>query len=205
MPGINTLSLGSSMHQEWHEGDTNRVKKPNRVDYDNYISEHLKSRVFVDFEVLIKHILQVPDDWRTRWGPAIEAVKMDLEFQKHHEEYLEQCDKASAHEKSLYGPLTNTANAVLDVLSRSTFDGISPKTPQCYRINDQKRLRGGVFSKSSISPDIVLLHKDLQPSEGDLHWVNPLHILEVSRVLCNGRNMPRLAINGECATCSFYD
>ena len=193
------------MHQKWQEGDTDRVKK-SRVDYDNYISEHLKRRVFVDFEVLMKHVMHVPDDWKTRWGPAIEAVKVDPEFQKHHEEYCEQCDKTSAHEKSLYGPLTNTANAVLDVLSRSTFDGISPKTPQYYRINDPKRLRGGAFSKFSLSPDIVLLHKDLQPSEkGGLHWINPLHILEISKALCNGRRMHRLVIDGEHATCSFCD
>lgn len=100
----------------------------------------------------------------------------------------------------------NTTNAVLGVLSRSTFDGISPKTPQYYHINDPKWLRGGAFSKFSLSPDIVLLHKDLQPSEArNLHWMNPLHILEVSRALCNGRSMPRVAIKGECATCSFRD
>jgi len=202
VPDLTPLSLGSSMRQR-QEGDTDRVEKFNREDYDDYIREDLRSRVFVDFEVFMKYVLHVPDDWKTAWGPAIEAIKADPDFKGHHEEYCKQCNKYGSQEESFYAPLVNTANAVLDVLSRSTFDGISPKIPQYYHVNDPKKLRGGVFNKFNLSPDLVLLHDECQPSEKeDLHWANPLHILEVKpydNALCDGTRLPRLVIDGQCA------
>ena len=205
VPDLTPLSLGSSMRQR-QEGDTDRVEKFNREDYDDYIREDLRSRVFVDFEVFMKSVLHVPDDWKTAWGPAIEAVKADPDFKKHYEEYCKQCNKFGSREGPFYAPLMNTANAVLGVLSRSMFDGISPNIPQYYRVNDPKKLRGGVFNKFNLSPDLVLLHSECQPSEEeDLHWANPLHILEVKpydNALCDGTSMPRLVIDGKCATSS---
>jgi len=50
--------------------------------YDDCIHEDLTSRVFVDFEVFIKRFLHAPDDWKTLWGPAIDAVKVDSAFNK---------------------------------------------------------------------------------------------------------------------------
>ena len=189
------------------EGDTDRVEKFNREDYDDYIREDLKSRVFVGFEVFMKYVLHVPDDWETAWGPAMEAVKADPDFEEQHKEYCKQCKKFGSQEKPFYAPLMNTANAVLDVLSRSTFDGISPNISQHYRVNDPKKLRGGVFNKFHLSPDLVLLHNECRPSEEeDLHWANPLHILEVKpydNALCDGTTVPRLVIDGQCATSSL--
>jgi hypothetical protein len=202
VPDITPLSLGSSMRQK-QEGDTDRVEKFNRADYDDYIREDLNSRVFVDFEVFMKHVLHVPDNWKTEWGPAIEAVKADPDFKNHHKEYCERCNEFGSHEESFYAPLMNTANAALDVLSRSTFDGISRKIPQYYRVNDPKKLRGGIFNKFNLSPDLVLLHDDCQPSKQDFHWANPLHILEVKpydNALCDGTNIPELVIDGKYAT-----
>ena len=147
VPDITPLSLGSSVRQG-QEGDTDRVEKYDRGDYDDYIREDLKSRVFVDFEVFMKHVLHVPDDWKTLWEPAIEAVKEDPSFNEHHTKYCHQCDKSGSREASFYEPLMDTANAVLKVLSRSTFDGISPGIPQHYRVNDPKKLRGGGYQQS---------------------------------------------------------
>ena len=205
-PDITPLSHGSSVRQR-QEGDTDRVERYKREDYDGYIREDLQSRVFVDFEVFMKHVLHVPDDWKTLWGQAIRAVKGDPDFKAHLEEYRRHCDNSSAQEVSFYKPLVDTANAVLDVLSRPEFSDISSGIPQYYCVNDPKKIRGGVFSKTGLSPDLVALHEDCRPSgEESLHWANPLHILEVKPfdgALCDGNSMPILVVNGECAMGSF--
>ena len=189
------------------EGDTDRVEKFNRSDYDDYIREDLMGRVFVDFEVFMKHVLHVPDNWRTAWGPAIEAIKADSDFKKYHEEYCKHCNKRGSHEKVFYKPLMNTANAAFEVLSRPMLGAASPKITQYYRVNDPKKLRGGIFNKFHLSPDLVVLHKDCKASEqDDLHWANPLHILEVKpfdSALCDGRSISRLVVNGERPTSSL--
>ena len=207
MPDITPLSRGSSMFQR-QEGDTDRVDGYTRGDYDEYIREDLQSRVFVDFEVFMKYVLHVPDDWRTRWKEAIKAVKESSKFKDHLKKYSRHCNDSSASEASLYNPLKDSANAVLEVLSQ--FDDISPGIPQRYCVNDPKRLRGGVIS--NLSPDLVVLHKGCERPEGrSLHWANPLHILEVKPsggAICDGMNMPRLAVNGKRATgslCGCYD
>ena len=202
IPDITPLSNGSSIRQR-QEGDTDRVERYKREDYDDYIREDLRSRVFVDFEVFMKHVLHVPDDWETQWEPAIKAVKADPVFNHHHKEYRQHCDNSGTQEVTFYEPLTKTANAILDVLSRSNFDGISSGVPQCYRVNDPKKLRGGVINRVNLSPDLVVLHEDCESSEAEsLHWANPLHILEVKPfdgALCDGTTIPRLVVNGKCA------
>ena len=181
IPDTTPLSHGSSMCQS-HEGDTDWVEEFDWEDYGNCIREDLRSRVFVDFEVFMKHVLHVPDNWRTSWGPAIEAVKADSDFKRHHEEYCNHCDKIGSQEKTFYGPLMNAANAVLEAVSRSAFDGISSRVP-----------------------NLVVLPKDRQPSEG-LRSENPLRILKFNpynNSLCDGTRIPRLIVDGEHATISL--
>ena len=202
VPDLTPLSLGSSTCQS-QESDTDRAERFHQADYDGYIREDLRSRVFVDFEVFMKYVLHVPDDWKTAWGPAIEAVKADPDFERCYEKYCEQCNKSYSQEESFYAPLINAANAALGVLSRSTFDGIPSQTPQYYHANNAKKLRGEVFNKFNLSPDLVL-RNECQPSKKeDLHWANPLHILEdelYDNALCDGTSVPRLVIDGQCAT-----
>ena len=189
------------------EGDTDRIDKYDCADYEGYIREDLTSRVFVDFEVFMKSVLHVPDDWETRWERAIEEVKADPEFNEHHTTYCGVCNQAGTREDLLYPPLMNTANAVLGVLSRSGFDGIPSGPRQYYHINDPHRLKGGVMNKNHLSPDLVLLHQSRARPEGPLHWANPLHVLEVKpydNALCDGKNMPRLVVDGKCAIHSFH-
>ena len=203
LPDTTPLARGSSVRQR-QEGDTDRVEGYKREDYDDYIREDLECRVFVDFEVFMKHVLHVPDDWRTKWAPAIEAVKANRDFTKHLNEYRKHCNTSSAQESSFYKPLVAIANTILGVLSQSKFNGISSGIPQYYRVNDPKKLRGGVINKAGLSPDLVALHEDCKPSrEGSLHWANPLHILEVKPsggALCEGKGMPRLVVDGKRAT-----
>lgn len=183
------------------EGDTDRVEKYKCSDYEAYITEDLKGRVFVDFEVFMKHVLRVPDKWRDLWGPTIKAIKADPEFNKHHKEYCEHCNEPGSHEVVFYKPLVNTANAVLDVLSRSRFPNISSGVPQRYHVNDPKKLQGGVMNKANLSPDVIVLDDGCQPSKGDhLHWANALYILEVKPydgAIYDGRDIHRLVTNGE--------
>ena len=148
-------------------------------DYDDYIRGDMNSRVFVDFDVIMKYVLHIPDGWKTTWGPAIEAVKEDPDFKRKYEEYCKYCDQFGTQEEIPFVPLVSTAKAALNVLSRSTFDDIPPKSPD----------------------------KNRQPSEEeDPHCVDPLCVLEVKGrdgALCDGRNMPRLVVDGEYATSSF--
>ena len=169
--------------------------------YDNCIREDLTGQVFVDFEVFIKHVLHVPNDWRTLWGLAINAVKADSAFNKHRKEYREHCDRIGSQKNTFHRPLMDTANAVLEVLSRSTFDNITPKVPHYYRVDGPTELLGGVTNNFSLSPDLVALHKDCQPSkEEDVRRENLLHVLEVKPYgggLCDGKKIPRLVFNGK--------
>ncbi|KAF9789727.1 hypothetical protein BJ322DRAFT_1178609 [Thelephora terrestris] len=198
----NTPSNCGTSARERQKGDTDRVEGYKCDDYDDYIHEDLKSRVFVDFEIFLQSALHVPRDWKTLWGPAIEAVKANEEFSKSYGEYCEQCQAPGFTEKPFYKPLMDTAHAVLDVVSASEFDGISG-TPQYYQVSDR------IINRADISPDLVVLHKNFQATKdsqtsGELqppkefHWANALHVLEVKShhtAICDGDHIPRLIID----------
>jgi len=207
--GLTPLSLGSSIRQR-QEGDIDRVDQYDRADYEAYIREDLNCRVFVDYEVFMKRVLHVPDDWKTRWGPAIEAVKADMEFDENHKNYCRLCEESGTLEKKFYPALTETANAVLGVVSQSNFKDIPSGRRQYYYVSDPEHLKGGVMSKKNLSPDVVLLHKNrVRPKPGvnkTLHWANPLHVLEVKpydSALCDGESIPRLVVDGKHARWPF--
>ena len=59
---------------------------------------------------------------------------------------------------------------------------------------------------SNLSPDVFVLHKDCRPFEGNLHWANPLHILELKpydSAICDGLDVPRLVVKGKAACCAL--
>ena len=119
-----TLSECSSSTPKVQEDDPDGVEEPNRKEY-NTVYQDLNSRVFVDFEVFLQSVLHVPRDWKTLWGPAIEAVKAGQEFSTRHGEYCRRCEDYGASRQSFSDPLTKTANKIVDVVSSSKFDGIS--------------------------------------------------------------------------------
>jgi hypothetical protein len=210
VPGITPLSRGSSVRQR-QEGDTDRMEKYTRGDYDDYVREDLRSRVFVDFEVFMMHVLHVPKDWKTRWKPAIEAVGVNEEFKAHLEAYCRLCDSPTSLEELFYEPLVDISTAALRVLSGSNFDGISSGIPQHYQVNASRKVEGGIFNRAGLSPDLVVLHKDCDPTEKqNIHWANILHVLEVKpsgNTICDGTNIPRLVVNSKCQirSVSGYD
>jgi len=203
---LTPISRGSSIRTK-QEGNTDRVDRYDRADYEDYIYEDLSCRVFVDYEVFMKHVLHVPDDWKIRWGLATEAFKPDQRrLRKYHKNYCGLCGESGTLEKDFYPVLMDTANAVLEVLSQRNFKGIPSEKRQYYYVSDPEYLRGGVMSKKNLAPDIVLLHKDRVPPRLGvstmLHWANPLHILEVKpydNVLCDGNNILRLVVGGKHA------
>ena len=209
VPDVTPLSCGSSIRQR-QEGDTDRVEGYDRDDYEECIHEDLKSRVFVDFEVFMKSVLHVPEDWKTQWKSVMKAVETDPEFKQHYEEYRKYCDDWAAREASFYEPLAKMANAVLDVLSRSESSeivGIDSGIPQTYLVNNTRKLQGGIFNKANLSPDLIVLHKDCDHMSDSLHWANALHVLEVKpygNTICDGRGMPKLVVDGEHVTRSSY-
>lgn len=171
----------SSLQSTDNEGDSDQDEESQCSEYDEYIREDLKSRVFVDFEVFLKSALHVPSDWKTLWGPAIEAVKGDNTFMESIQDYYGQCNKPGPHQSTFYKPLMSTTNAVLDVISKTKFDDISG-TPQHYRVNDPKKLRDGVMDR--VAP----------------LWEIPLRILEVNSYngcMCDGKTLPRLVVDGK--------
>jgi len=121
--GVTPTSRGSSVRPK-QEGDTDRVNRYDCRDYEQYIREDLSCRVFVDFEVFMKDVLHVPEDWKTLWSPAIDAVKTDANFNKHHKKFCGLCEEGGTLEKNFYPPLMETANAVLEVVHGSSFEGI---------------------------------------------------------------------------------
>jgi hypothetical protein len=124
-PGSTPSDCGPSTDHGQELGDTRSVDSGyKREDYD-HVYECLNSRVFVDFEVFLKSALHVPDDWKTLWGPAIEAVKADGKFSTHHREYSQRCEVFGSLEGSFYEPWMETANSIIDVISARQFDGIS--------------------------------------------------------------------------------
>ena len=206
--GLTPMPRGSSIRRKL-EGDIDRVDQYDRADYEDYIREDLGCRVFVDYEVFMKRVLHVPDDWRTRWGPAIEAIKADMRFNEYHESYCSVCDDTGTLEKNFYPVLMKTANAVLGVVSRTNFKGIPSGWRQYYHISNRNHLKGGVMNKKGLSPDLVLLHRDRprpRPGANSIHWANPLQVLEVKpydNALCDGSTIPRLYSDGEHARRSF--
>jgi len=203
--GLTPVSRGAAIRRG-QEGDPDRVDKYDRADHEDYIREDLGCWVFVDYEVFMKQVLHVPDDWRTLWRRAIKAVTANKEFDRHYQKYCKMCNKGKTPEKAFYSPLMETANAVLEVVSWSKFKYIPSEKRQYYCVTDLTRLRGRVMNKRSLCPDKILMYQNRtppsNPKDGFVYWPNPLHILEVKpydNALCNGENMPHLIVDGEHA------
>ena len=141
-------------------------------------------------------VLHVPFGWKKQWNHIINKVKANSAFQKHNEEYLRQCEQRGSLEVPFYIPLANSLNAILDTASLSLSKG--PGSPQRWFVNHPKKLSGGVLNKTSLSPDLVVRHDELNSKTAEFHWANILHVLEVKpydSALCDGTNLPRLLVN----------
>ena len=214
-PNITPTSRGTSVRQK-QELNTDRVGKYDSNDYKEFIVQDFeRHRVFVDVDDFMRQVLHVPDDWKTQWGPAIKEVKLNKKFHVCNLRYSNQCETRGIREDTLYKPLVDLINAILEVTCKSTLESVKPKTPQRYIRNDPKKLHYGVLDEADLAPDIIALHEDLysklergEIEEGRLTtsfmtWANPLQVLEVKHIdtaLVDGSHMPRLETNGTSAT-----
>jgi hypothetical protein len=172
------------------ERDADRIDGYN---CDAYVRNDLNSRVFVDFEVFIKSVLHIPHDWKTRWGPAIEAVKVDEKFTRCRQEY---CNETSSQEEGIYELLMGAVRAVFDVLSASKFSCISG-TPHYRHAHDLEKDRGEAMDRVHLSPDLVVLRKRRQPTNKHLRRENTLRILTCDGYIYDGKDIPRLVVDGK--------
>ena len=157
-------SRGTSIRQK-QEFDMDRNGKYNSDDYKQFILHDLEHhRVFVDMEDFMKHVLHVPDDWKTEWGPTITKVKENEKFIFERDRYSIQCDTINSKEDLFYGPLVDMVNAILDITS--TVESLKPMTPQRYIVNDPNKLACGVLEKGGLSPDIIAIRKVSSEEEG---------------------------------------
>ena len=195
------ISRGSAARKR-QEAFWDQAQRYKRKDYDQYIREDLFSRVFIDFDVFLKSVLHAPDDWKTKWERAITEVKKNKKFLESYNAYCEECNRCGGHEVEFYKPLIDTANAVLDVISDSKVGA-----PHYYHRSDPKHIKGGIMDFAGLCPDVVVLHRDYDSSQrGNLHWANPLHVLEVKpsdAAICDGENIPRLMVDGKQPTSTF--
>lgn len=215
VPCITPIAVGTSMRRR-QESNSDRVEKYDRNDYRQYLVEDFeRHRVFVDIEVFMKHVLHVPDDWKTKWGPTIERIKVNGPFSALHMEYCAECDIHGTQEKNFYRPLMGMGNAILDVASKSPPEEFArPRIRQRYLINDPNKIFGGIMNEANLTPDLVAVHNDsllhLLPEErrtgflngSNLTWAQPLQVLEVKpfdSALIDGSFMPRLKVNGKLA------
>lgn len=210
-PVLTPTAKGSYIRQK-QELDTDRSGKYDSDDYEEFIAQDFEHhRVFVGMDDFMKHVLHVPDDWKTQWGPAIQEVRRDSLFNTCHQRYSTACDDRGINEVDLYGPLVGMINAILEATCKSTVEVVKPKTSQRYTRNDPKKLHHGVLNEAGLSPDVIALQEDLYHKLGPeeikngkldtsfLTWAHPLQVLEVKHVdnvLVDGSHMPRLKVNG---------
>ena len=163
------LSRGTAIRQkEEFDGDCNG--KYSSDDYKRFILHDLEhNRVFVDMEDFMEHVLHVPGDWKTRWGPTITKVKENKEFISKHDNYVAQCNNVRSKEEFFYEPLVGMVNKILCIAS--TVESTKPITPHQYITNDPNRLLCGVLEKGNLSPDIIAIHEEFPLEKLVEEWV----------------------------------
>ena len=82
----------------------------------------------------MKHVLHIPDDWMSRWGPTIDKIKATKQFQLHHGSYSSRCDTSSFQGEPFYELLVGMLNVILYVTCKSPPESTKPEIP---RLNNE--------------------------------------------------------------------
>ena len=213
-PCSTPVSVGTSVLSKLRANTDQTAKPTTRYDcakYEQYIVQYFeRHRVFVDIEVFMKNVLHVPEDWEELWGGIIEEIKRSPAFTNALFKYIGLCETNGVREQLFYKPLADVANAILDFCKSSSSDGVKPRTPQRYLVNDPNTVLCGVIN--DLRPDLVAVHQDSlshlnedEKKDAQLHisnitWAQALQVLEVKpwdSALVDGACMPRLKANGE--------
>ncbi|KAG7447128.1 uncharacterized protein BT62DRAFT_993462 [Guyanagaster necrorhizus] len=125
-----------------HAPTVNPTANPDHLvaDFDRYILDDLRDRVFMSADHYFSNILHLPADWRTNdeITSKIEAVKNDAVFKNHVKAYVALCNESSPGEKNFYHPHSLMCNSAFDVLGATEDSGIG-----IYR-QDAKPVDGGL-------------------------------------------------------------
>ena len=215
VPNLTPAALESPILQKLQSG-TDGHKTYDTGKYEQRITQDFeRHRVFVDIDVFMKHVLHVPEDWKTLWARSIRQVRHSMAFLTAHWDYSRQCRTSGAEEHRFNKPLVNMGNAILDFSKESENNILPARTPQTHLRNDPGRIHCGVMK--NLSPDIVAVHDYFLPhlhsgerkrhclERSNLTWAQPLQALEVKPwdgALVDGSSMPRLKVNGKPATTS---
>jgi len=177
-PNPTPMTRGASiLHRLRHA-----TEQPPEHDDEYSLREFECSRVFVDVDVFMKHILHVPENWRKLWGRTIMRIKRDGAFSISYWDYRHECEIQGVEESRLYRPLVDMANAVLDSLTKDSLDeSVKLRTPQRYLRNNPKKVH---------------------PKGSNLTRAEPPQVESSDDALDDGSWIPRLKVNGERATTS---
>ncbi|KAG7442732.1 uncharacterized protein BT62DRAFT_973413 [Guyanagaster necrorhizus] len=125
-----------------HAPTVNPTANPDHLvaDFDRYILEDLRIRVFISADHYFSNILHLPDDWRMNdeIKSKIEAVKNDVVFENHVKTYVALCNQSSPGEKTFYHPHSLMCNSAFDVLGATEDSRLG-----IYR-QDAKSVDGGL-------------------------------------------------------------
>ena len=214
LPAVHStpLSVGTAMMQKL-QSDTDRPRKFDSAKYEQYIVEDFeRHRVFIDIDDFMKHVLHIPESWKTTWARTIRLIKRKPEFSTAIWDLTRRSGKRGTKEEKFYKPLVNLTNTIVSFSDLPPDDSVEPRTRVRYLRNDPKKILPGLMKE--LVPDIVAVQDDFisrlsskEQSEQHLHttnltWAQPLHTLEVKPFDCalvDGSCMPRLKMNGMSA------
>ncbi|KAK0189839.1 hypothetical protein F5146DRAFT_1224837 [Armillaria mellea] len=130
--------------------------------FDRYIQEDLKQRVFIHAEHFFPIILHLSPDWRTddKITKKIQAIKDDPAFQRHMETYVALCKETKPGEKSYYHPYGVMCNSAFDVLGATDNSGLG-----IYR-QDAKPVLGS--EEKNVPDTLGVLRAMFTSSENDV-------------------------------------
>lgn len=140
---------------------------------------------FVDIEDFMEHVLGVPDDWKTQWGPTIEKIKANTSFQFYYGSYSNLCLTSKSEKEPLYELFVVMLNTILDATCKSSPEPIGQNIPQSYVLNESGNVSGGTLDKTDRS---------------NLTCAQPIQILELKPfhgALIDESCIPRLRKKGK--------
>ncbi|KAG7447163.1 uncharacterized protein BT62DRAFT_1004738 [Guyanagaster necrorhizus] len=110
------------------------------ADFERYILEDLRNRVFMSSDHFLNNILHLPRDWQTndKIKSQIEALKNDAAFKNDINAYDELCNERNPGEKNFYHPHSLMFNNAFDALGATEESRLG-----IYR-QDAKPVDGGL-------------------------------------------------------------
>lgn len=154
--------------------DTRLIPKYQCKDYDPFLLEDLKDRVFLDYDKFAERILRVSfptgstpkAPFRTedeRVNTLVLKVLQNASFTKHLDAFLAMCRTLGSVEHQLYALHAALCNAALEIIE----DEYPEFPPIRFFRNDPKTVHGGILNVHSLSPDLLAVFRSMFKSSGN--------------------------------------